>query len=72
VDYRDNADAFLTTATKDANLVETRIRSGGKRGLGLYMLNKICIDFDYDRADDWNVTSFTLTMNRERETVTKR
>jgi anti-sigma regulatory factor (Ser/Thr protein kinase) len=72
VNYKDNADAFMTIAAVNVDLVEARIRQRSNRGLGLYMLNKICSDFEYDRSGEWNVTSFSLTMKRERETVTKR
>jgi len=72
VKYGDNADVFLTTSPVFVDLVEERINTNTKRGLGLYMLNKICKDFDYERSNDWNTTSFSLELNRERETATKR
>ena len=72
VRYRDNADVFLTTSESEVDLVAERINSSSKRGLGLYMLNKICGDFDYERTGDWNVTSFSLEMSRDHETTTAR
>ena len=72
VRYRDNADVFLTTTESDIDLVAERIRSRSKRGLGLYMLNRICGDFEYERTGDWNVTSFSLEISREHEPTTAR
>ncbi|MGD8413817.1 MAG: ATP-binding protein [Candidatus Latescibacterota bacterium] len=69
VEYADNADVFLPDSPENVDLVEERINSRAKRGLGLYMLNKICMDFKYERIDDWNTTSFKLDMIRECETV---
>jgi anti-sigma regulatory factor (Ser/Thr protein kinase) len=70
--YRDNAGEFLTTGAADGDLVGEQIRSNRKRGLGLYMLNKVCADLDYNRTDDWNVTSFSLGLNRGSETIIRR
>jgi anti-sigma regulatory factor (Ser/Thr protein kinase) len=72
VRYRDNADVFLTTSESEVDLVEERINTNSKRGLGLYMLNKICGDFEYERTGDWNITSFSLDMSRDHETTTAR
>jgi anti-sigma regulatory factor (Ser/Thr protein kinase) len=72
VKYRDNADVFLTNSASEIDLVAERINTSSKRGLGLYMLNKICVDFEYERTDDWNITSFSLDLSRDRESVTKR
>ncbi len=72
VTYRDNADVFLTPSAVDVDLVAERIDTSSKRGLGLYMLNKICGDFEYKRTGDWNITSFSLDMSRDCETATTR
>jgi anti-sigma regulatory factor (Ser/Thr protein kinase) len=72
VTYRDNAAAFFTTSQTDVNLVEEKINTNSKRGLGLYMLNKMCDGFRYERTGDWNISSFSLEINREQVSVTKR
>ena len=71
IDYRDNADVFLTSGTVDIDLVEEKINTNSKRGLGLYMLNKISSEFEYERSEKWNITTFRLDIKCERETVTK-
>jgi anti-sigma regulatory factor (Ser/Thr protein kinase) len=56
VEYQDNANAFVPGGASEGNLVEKHIDSQSKRGLGLYMLNKICDDISYERAGGWNTT----------------
>jgi anti-sigma regulatory factor (Ser/Thr protein kinase) len=70
--YRDNADVFLTDSPASINMVEEQISTSSKRGLGLYMLNKLCPDFEYERVNDWNTSSFSLETKKEREFATKR
>ena len=72
VTYQDNADVFLTTSASEIDLLSERIKTNSKRGLGLYMLNKICVDFGYERIGKRNKTSFSLDMSRERQTTTTR
>jgi len=72
VSYKDNADVFLTSSASEIDLLSERIKTNSKRGLGLYMLNKICVDFEYERSGEWNNTSFSLDMSRECETTTTR
>lgn len=72
VDYRDNADAFLTSEPVNIDLIQEKINTSSKRGLGLYMLNKICTAFEHERSNEWNITTFRLEFNTEQETVTKR
>jgi anti-sigma regulatory factor (Ser/Thr protein kinase) len=62
--YRDNSAAFLTAGPVTDGVVEERIHTNSKRGLGLYLLNKLCTEFRYQREDDWNVTSFSLEIDR--------
>lgn len=72
VTYRDNAGAFLTDSPASIDLVEEQINNSSKRGLGLYILGRLCSDFKYKREDDWNVSSFSLEVNRETVSVIKR
>lgn len=72
VSYKDNADVFLTNSASEIDVVAERISTNSKRGLGLYMLNKICVDFEYERTGDWNITSFSLDVSRDCETATTR
>jgi len=72
VAYLDNAAGYLPDGRNDSNLVLEQIHSSNKRGLGLYMLNRICAEFGYDRSEQWNESTFSLEMNREHCTPTKR
>lgn len=70
--YRDNSTVFLTDNTAEVDLIEEQIHSSSKRGLGLYLLNKLCSDFHYERKGDWNETTFLLGISRERTSITVR
>ena len=71
IDYRDNADIFLMSGTVAIDLVEEKINTKSKRGLGLYILNKIGSDFEYERSEKWNITTCRPDTKYERETATK-
>lgn len=72
VTYRDNAAVFLTMGHIDVNPIQEQIRSHSKRGLGLYMLNKLCPDFDYEWTGEWNVSTFSFKISREHVTAIRR
>jgi anti-sigma regulatory factor (Ser/Thr protein kinase) len=72
VTYRENAAVFLTSSRTSVNLVEEQINTNSKRGLGLYMLNRMCSDFHYERTGDWNISSFSVEIKREQVSTTKR
>jgi len=40
--------------------MEKKIDDGDKRGLGLFILNKLADRIEYERIDNWNVTSMSL------------
>jgi len=60
VSYRDNANIFMTGNHLHLD-VDRKIAEGDKRGLGLFIMNRLARTFDYRRLGEWNVT--TLTMN---------
>ena len=60
VSYRDNANIFMTGSHLHLD-VDRKIEEGDKRGLGLFIINRLARTFDYRRLGEWNVT--TLTMN---------
>jgi len=72
VTYRDNAVVFLTMGHIDVNPIQEQINSHSKRGLGLYMLNKLCPDFDYEWTGEWNVSTFSFKISREHVTAIRR
>jgi anti-sigma B factor antagonist len=62
--YRDNASRFSTTNHKEIN-IERKMKDGHKRGLGLFMLDKIAQDLIYQRHGDWNETTFTIARSTD-------
>lgn len=72
VSYADNAMVFLADNTSEVDMVEEHIKSSSKRGLGLYLLNNICDDWKCERLNDWNVTTFSLEINRHGAPVAER
>jgi anti-anti-sigma factor len=59
VNYRDNAEPF-STATERTIDVGAKIRNRSKRGLGLFLLQKITEDLDYQRVGAENSTRFKI------------
>lgn len=57
--YRDNTRKFVTS-TKPTLDMAKKVRDGDRRGLGLFILNKLVDRIDYERIDGWNVTSISL------------
>ncbi|UCG50486.1 MAG: STAS domain-containing protein [Candidatus Latescibacterota bacterium] len=66
VTYSDNAEQFATTHIREVDIAKN-IRTGSKRGLGLYLLQKITQDLTYTRDAIWNRTNFKI---KRRETAT--
>ena len=64
VEYSDNSDLFPTITSSNAGLVGRNISTGRKRGLGLYMINRLSSDFCYERVDGCNTSSFSLEISR--------
>jgi anti-sigma B factor antagonist len=59
ITYMDNGEPFIT-AHKAPVDINRNIEESRKRGLGLYILNRISEDLTYRRYGKWNVTRFTL------------
>lgn len=57
--YSDTADPFVTMDGRKINVGE-KIKRGEKRGLGLFILNKLAKSMTYERLDDTNVTELLL------------
>ena len=72
VSYCDNAESFPTTSQQQGGLVETLINTSKKRGIGLFMLNRLSSDFEYRRDGDWNVSTFSLDVDREYASIHER
>jgi anti-sigma regulatory factor (Ser/Thr protein kinase) len=72
VTYRDNAAVFLTTGHIGVDRIQEQIDSHSKRGLGLYLLNKLCPDFDYEWTGEWNISTFSFKISREHVTAIRR
>jgi len=72
VSYCDNAESFPTTSRQQGGLVETLINTSRKRGIGLFMLNRLSSDFEYRRDGDWNVSTFSLDVNQEHASIHER
>lgn len=70
--YADNASVFVNKSTANVNLVEEQIKSRSKRGLGLYMMSGICNDWHYERVGAWNVTKFSLDIQRVKTVLKER
>lgn len=68
LEYRDNTALFETIGHNEIDVAE-KIANHQKRGLGLYMLNKLGTVINYERRGNWNVTSFSMlrTNNVNRE-----
>ena len=72
VSYADNATVFIADGASAVDMVEEQIKSSSKRGLGLYLLNNICSEWKSERAGDWNVTTFSLEIKRDKTPVSER
>jgi len=72
VSYCDNAESFPTTSSQQGGLVEKLISTSGKRGIGLFMINRLSSDFEYRRDGDWNVSTFSLDVNQEHASIHER
>ncbi len=59
VTYSDNAEEFSTASTNTVDIAD-RIRRRNKRGLGLYLLQRIATGLEYERESGWNHTRFTI------------
>lgn len=64
VAYRDNAGKFSTVKRRKIN-VRKKMKCGDKRGLGLFMLDRISENLDYKRQDGWNETTFRIPRSPE-------
>ncbi len=62
--YLDNGDEFCTITQAEIDIIDN-IRKGRKRGLGLYLLQKITSDLSYERAGIWNRTRFKIRRNTQ-------
>ncbi len=69
--YRDDSKPFRTVSNANSGLVGDKISQGSKRGLGLYMINRLCSDFFYERNNNWNTSSFNLDISRNHLTAKK-
>jgi anti-sigma regulatory factor (Ser/Thr protein kinase) len=69
--YRDNSERFSTHGPGDSRIVGRNISTGRKRGLGLYMINRLCSDLSYRRIDGWNTSSFILETDKNTLAVKK-
>ncbi|UCH85521.1 MAG: anti-sigma factor antagonist, partial [Candidatus Latescibacterota bacterium] len=63
VTYWDNAREFCTITREHIDIADN-IRTGRKRGLGLYLLQKITKDLQYERDDGWNRTTFKISRGK--------
>jgi len=66
--YMDNGALFVTGKHVHMD-VAAKIAQNDKRGLGLYILNKLADAIDYKRMQEWNVTTLNFLM---KETPTTR
>ncbi|MDH3216062.1 MAG: ATP-binding protein [Candidatus Krumholzibacteria bacterium] len=57
--YKDNAEPFDTDVERDLD-VGVLIKNKTKRGLGLWLIQKLANEFTFDREGQWNVTRLRL------------
>jgi anti-sigma B factor antagonist len=62
--YRDNAGRFSTVKRRKIN-VRKKMKSGDKRGLGLFMLDRMSENLSYQRHKGWNETTFSIARSPE-------
>jgi anti-sigma regulatory factor (Ser/Thr protein kinase) len=69
--YRDDSRPFATISTAGSGIVGQNMTTRSKRGLGLYMINRLCPDFNYERSDNWNTSTFSLEIKSNKLTAKK-
>ena len=57
--YNDNAREFNSSESPKVD-ISAVINQRKKRGLGLHLLSQMADQIEYERTDNWNVTTFTL------------
>lgn len=67
ITYLDNADEFCTVTPHKADIGRS-IDEGRKRGLGLFVLQRITTDLSYERDGIWNSTRFKIERNTRANT----
>ncbi|MDH3198484.1 MAG: anti-sigma factor antagonist [Candidatus Krumholzibacteria bacterium] len=69
--YMDNGALFVTGKHMHMDIAD-KIAQRDKRGLGLYILNKLANTIEYKRLQDWNVTTLVFEAKEERTTQSYR
>ncbi|MFH1754928.1 MAG: anti-sigma factor antagonist, partial [Candidatus Latescibacterota bacterium] len=57
--YKDNAEGYPENAFQDVH-IEDKIKSKSKRGLGLFIMNRLAEDLRFERVGKENKTTFTI------------
>jgi anti-sigma B factor antagonist len=65
--YMDNGALFVTGKQMHMDIAD-KISQRDKRGIGLYILNKLADSLEYKRLQDWNVTTLTFEAREGRTT----
>ena len=69
--YMDNGALFVTGKHMHMDIAD-KISQRDRRGLGLYILNKLTDALEYKRLQEWNVTTLTFEAKEGRKTQSHR
>lgn len=69
--YMDNGALFVTGKHMHMDITD-KIAHRDKRGLGLYILNKLAHSIEYKRLQDWNVTTLNFETKKDQTTPSYR